>query len=98
MGPARAGEMLQRWLNGFNATARATPTCSSTARIGEVTLDALRQYLRWRGAEGSKVMVAALNCTQGARYLELAEKRQRQEVIPVRLDSQPRAASLGPSA
>lgn len=79
MGPARAGEMLQRWLNGFNAQGSRYADVFVDGRIGEVTLDALRKFLDWRGAEGSKVMVAALNCTQGARYLELAENDERQE-------------------
>jgi typhoid toxin secretion A len=48
-------------------------------RIGDVTLDALSKYLRWRGSEGESVMVTALNCTQGVRYLEIAEKDPTQE-------------------
>ena len=79
MGPARAAEMLQRWLNGFNAQGSRYADLFVDGRIGEVTLTALRAYLRWRGAEGERVLLTALNCTQGARYLEIAERDQRQE-------------------
>jgi lysozyme family protein len=58
MGPARAARCCSAGSTASTSAARATPTCSSTARIGEISLDALRQYLRWRGAEGSDVMVA----------------------------------------
>lgn len=79
MGPARAAEMLQRWLNGFNARGSRYADLFPDGQVGEITLDALRKYLRWRGAEGERVMVCALNSTQGARYLELAENNPSQE-------------------
>jgi lysozyme family protein len=79
MGPARAAEMLQRWLNGFNKRGSQYADLFVDGAIGEITLAALRKFLRWRGDEGARVMVAALNCTQGVRYLELAEGNQSQE-------------------
>lgn len=79
MGPARAAEMLQRWLNALNGNGSRYPDLFVDAAIGEVTLQALRKYLRWRGAAGARVMVAALNCTQGVRYLEIAENNGSQE-------------------
>lgn len=79
MGPARAAEMLQRWLNGLNAGGSRYADLFVDGGIGELTLDALRKFLRWRGAEGARVLVAALNCTQGARYIELAENNPSQE-------------------
>lgn len=79
MGPSRATEMLQRWLNGFNQQGSRYADLFVDAAIGEVTLQALRAYVRWRGAEGERVMVEALNCTQGVRYLEIAEKDKSQE-------------------
>jgi lysozyme family protein len=78
-GPMRAAEMLQRWLNGFNARGSRYADLFVDGRIGEVTLQALRAYLRWRGSEGARVMVTALNCTQGNRYLEIAENNESQE-------------------
>lgn len=79
MGPSRAAEMFQRWLNGFNLQGSRYADLFIDGRIGEVTLDAFRAFRRWRGAEGSRVMVAALNCTQGTRYLEIAENNDSQE-------------------
>jgi lysozyme family protein len=79
MGPSRAAEMFQRWLNGFNAKGSRYADLFVDGRIGEVTLECFRKFMRWRGAEGARVMVAALNCTQGARYLELAENNDSQE-------------------
>lgn len=79
MGPAVPAVMFQRWLNGFNRRGSMYADIFVDGRIGEITLDAFRAYRRWRGAEGSRVMVAALNCTQGNRYLELAESNDSQE-------------------
>lgn len=79
MGPAVPAQMFQRWLNGFNKQGSMYADVFVDGRIGDVTLDAFRAYRRWRGADGSRVMVAALNCTQGNRYLELAEGNDSQE-------------------
>lgn len=43
------------------------------------TINALRAFLEKRGKDGELVMLTALNCTQGNRYLELAEKREANE-------------------
>ena len=40
-----------------------------------MTLAALRTFLAHRGLEGETVLLKALNCLQGARYIELAEAR-----------------------
>jgi lysozyme family protein len=79
MGPTRASEMLQRWLNGLNLEGSRYADLFVDGQIGSVTLDALRAYVDWRGAEGIDVLVCALNCTQGVRYLELAEDNSSQE-------------------
>lgn len=73
MGPSRPTEFLQRWLNGFNAGASGYQDLFVDGRIGPVTLDALKQYLRRRGREGERVLLTALNCSQGARYLSISE-------------------------
>lgn len=78
MGPARAAEFLQRWLNGFNTGRYAELKVDGL--IGPATRAALQSYLTSRGAEGEEVLVRGLNCSQGARYLGIAEsnKSQRQ--------------------
>lgn len=78
-GPARASEMLQRALNVFNQQGSRYADLFVDGQIGEVTLGALRQYLRYRGATGERVMVCALNVLQGARYFDIAEANESQE-------------------
>ncbi|NAP08728.1 hypothetical protein FZN27_08575, partial [Escherichia coli] len=55
------------------------PDMDADGRIGPRTLNALRAYLKNRSRDGELVLVKALNCTQGERYLELAEKREANE-------------------
>lgn len=71
--------MLQRWLNVFNLRGRMYPDMDADGRIGPRTISALRAFLNYRGQDGERVMLKALNCTQGERYLELAEKREANE-------------------
>lgn len=79
MGPAVAALFFQRWLNGFNLRGKLYADLFVDGRLGAVTLEAFRGYLSARGHEGEDVMVAALNATQGERYLEIAEKNDSQE-------------------
>lgn len=81
MGPARAAEMFQRALNVFNAQGSRYPDVFVDGRIGPVTVDALRAFLRWRGAKGQLALLNALNCLQGARYIEIAENNPSQEAF-----------------
>lgn len=74
MGTSIPGPWLQRLLNVFND---AKQDLVVDGRIGPATITALRLYLNKRGSDGEIVMVRALNCLQGARYLELAEKREQ---------------------
>lgn len=76
MGPATQVSMLQRWLNAFNEKDTLYPTMLTDGGIGPRTLAALRLFLVRRGAEGEGVLLKGLNCTQGTRYLELAEKSE----------------------
>lgn len=43
------------------------------------TLAALRAYLAKRGTEGETVLLKALNCLQGERYIDIAERRPKDE-------------------
>jgi lysozyme family protein len=79
MSPVRAATFFQEWLNGFNLQGSRYANLFVDGRIGEVTLDAFRKYRRWRGAEGADVMVYALNCSQGAKYLEFTQNKESQE-------------------
>ncbi|MGR3754494.1 MULTISPECIES: glycoside hydrolase family 108 protein [Edwardsiella] len=79
MGPSIPGKWLQRWLTAFNDGGRLYPDISADGVIGPRTLSALRAYLDARGAEGELVLLRALNCSQGDRYLALAEQRVQNE-------------------
>lgn len=79
MGPHRAAEMLQRWLNGFNCGERYYEDLFVDGRVGPATLGALHDYLEFRGREGEAVLFVALNCTQGTRYLDIVEGRPASE-------------------
>lgn len=81
MGPARAAEFFQRCLNVFNASGSKYADVFVDGDVGPVTLEALKAYLRWRGANGRKVMLRALNSLQGAFYIELAEARPKDEAF-----------------
>jgi lysozyme family protein len=76
MGPAFAGRTLQRWLNALN---RHEPSLSPDGIIGTRTIDALARYIKARGEDGEKVLLKAINCTQGHRYLEITEGRRENE-------------------
>jgi lysozyme family protein len=81
MGPAVASLMLQKALNGLNNQGRDYNDIIEDGDVGQATLNALRAYLTKRGSEGEKVMLTALNCLQGARYIELARGRPRNEAF-----------------
>jgi lysozyme family protein len=81
MGPAKAAMFFQRALNVFNAKGSRYADLFPDGEIGPVTIEAFKAYLRWRGADGRKVMLRALNSLQGAFYIELAEARPKDEAF-----------------
>ncbi|KAF0812808.1 hypothetical protein IGB42_02651 [Andreprevotia sp. IGB-42] len=78
-GPATAATMLQRSLNALNQGGADYADIAVDGEIGPATLRALSAYLNKRGQTGVTVMLRALNCLQGARYVELCEKKPSQE-------------------
>lgn len=81
MGPQRAAVYLQRSLNALNRQQRDYPDLRVDGALGPVTLMRLRAYVEIRGSVGARVLVRALNALQGARYIELAEARERHEAF-----------------
>jgi len=79
MGPGVPALWLQEWLNVFNQQGRLYPDIKEDGDIGPATLAALRAFLKARGSEGERVMVRALNCSQGERYKMLSRARQANE-------------------
>jgi lysozyme family protein len=81
MGPSVPAKMLQRWLNVFNLKGTLYPDLAADGQIGPRTITALQLFLKARGKEGETVLLKALNSSQAARYLELAEQREANETF-----------------
>jgi lysozyme family protein len=79
MGPKFATTTLQRFLAALNRQGRDYPDLTVDGVLGAATLSALKTFLAQRGPRGEQVLLAGLNCVQGARYLELAESRPANE-------------------
>jgi len=76
MGPSFGGRTLQRWLNVFN---RREPELTTDGIIGLRTCEALALFIAARGKDGEEVLLKAINCTQGDRYLAITESRRANE-------------------
>jgi lysozyme family protein len=79
MGPPVATIFLQRTLNAFNLNGTKYPDIAVDGQCGDNTLRALNAFLSWRTEEGERVLLKAINCLQGEKYIDLAEKRPKDE-------------------
>ena len=79
MGIGRAGKFLQKSLSALNNRGKMFPDLVVDGQIGSSSLRALAEFLSVRGLEGEQVLLKALNCLQGAFYIELAERREKDE-------------------
>lgn len=80
MGTATAAKFLQSALNAFNQRGNLWPDLVVDGGIGSKTIAALGAYLNHRQRDdGERVMLVALNCLQGARYIELSQADQKNE-------------------
>ena len=80
-GTGVAAGFLQRSLNVLNRQQADYPDVAVDGDLGAQTLEVLKSYIYRRGARGERVLLRALNCLQGARYIELAERKQTQELF-----------------
>lgn len=76
MGVSRSSKFLQRALNVLNRKGELYTDLKVDGNIGPATIEALRLYLNHRS---ELVMLQALNALQGAFYIELAERREKDE-------------------
>jgi lysozyme family protein len=80
-GTGKASEFLQVALNALNRQGKDYPDIEEDSDIGPATIKALTAYMKRRGAEGESVLLKALNCLQGARYIELSRSRKKDETF-----------------
>lgn len=81
MGQSIATKFLQRWLNVFNNKQAIFNDIAVDGHIGSATITALKAFLKHRGLEGEQVLSISLNCSQGGRYLDISEARERNETF-----------------
>jgi len=72
MGTGTATRFLQIALNALNRSESDFPDMAVDGKLGPGTLSGLRKYLQVRGSDGADVLVKALNCQQGAKYLTIS--------------------------
>lgn len=83
MSPSVAGKYLQRVLNVLNYVSEKIslyPDLVVDGQVGAKTISALQIYLNHR-KQGESVVLKALNCLQGNKYIELAEKRKKDKAF-----------------
>lgn len=78
-GVAFAGKSLQRVLNVMNREQADYADIEVDGLVGPSTIRSLRAFLAKRGDAGIEVLFRALNSLQGAFYIDLAERRQKDE-------------------
>jgi lysozyme family protein len=103
MGPQVATVLLQRCLNVMNDRGTRWPSLKVDSSCGPATCSALAALLRERGAEGQRILLLALDCEQGARYISIAEADPKQQDfvfgwLRQRVQLAPDAAFYGVSA
>lgn len=79
MGTGTAARFLQTALNALNREASDFPDMDVDGIVGPGTLAALRRFAAVRGREGMTVLLRALDCQQGAKYLAIATADPGQE-------------------
>ena len=79
IGPHYPCVWLQRWLNALNREEKSYQDIKTDGKIGPRTLSALNHCLALRGKQGEEVLIKALNCSQGAYYLDITEKNKGNE-------------------
>ena len=79
MGVYRSSLFLQRSLNVLNGQGRLYMDIAADGVIGYQTKSALAAYCKIRESQGRKVLLSMLNSLQGAFYVELAERREKDE-------------------
>lgn len=81
-GVGTAATFLQRAVNVLNQGGKLYADLLVDGGVGPATIAALTAYLHARRNDGGEtVLLRALNSLQGARYIELAERREKDEAF-----------------
>lgn len=72
---------LQRALNVFNREEADYPDIKVDGVIGGMTIASLKAFVDKRGDLGERVLVEALSSQQGVYYMDLAERRPKDEAF-----------------
>lgn len=75
MGPGVATGFFHRALNALNRGGRDYADVPKAGTITDASVAALKAFLSRRGAAGEVILLRAINALQGARYIDLAERR-----------------------
>lgn len=78
-GTGTAAILFQRCLNALNRRGKDYADIGVDGGIGNESTKAFTAFLKRNKATGESVMIKALNCLQGAHYIELAEGREFDE-------------------
>lgn len=78
-GVGRAAEFLQRSLNVLNNRQKLYNDIKVDGDVGPITLKTFEKFMKVRGSDGETVLLNMLNCLQGAFYVTLAERREKDE-------------------
>lgn len=78
-GVGRAAEYLQLSLNALNRQEKDFSDLAIDGDIGAHTLSALQKFVHLRKNDGELVLLKALNCLQGAFYINLSQSRKKDE-------------------
>ena len=80
-GTSRAVKFLQRGLNVLNRKGQDFNDLVVDGGMGSKSLGAIKAFLNKRGKDGEKVLLRVLNSLQGEFYVELAERREKDETF-----------------
>lgn len=78
-GVPTASLFFQRALNALNCQAKHYPDLKIDGDCGPRTLINFKAYMAKRGKDGELVMLRVLDSLQGARYVDITEKRVENE-------------------
>lgn len=79
MGVHVASGFLQRALNIFNRCGTDYGDIELDYNVGGNTVSALQSFLQKRAPDGESVMLKALNCLRGERFISIAEHNPKEE-------------------